>query len=219
MTRSCLVLCCTLAACSLYGNTPPPPTVCAGGDIPAAPQQRDPQTGSCEPVYQCCDDPCVPCGCGSDPQGLLPSCSGPCEGLTETTCLATAGCHAAYLDTLSPGSGSDVTAFWACWDIAPLTPQESSNCTALDALDCVQTDNCTSTYAVVGTADPTTSATFSTCNTEVTPPPPPACSTLTTAATCTARMDCEPIYDGSDCTCTPSTCTCQVETFDHCQAN
>src|SRR5580704_15055994 len=188
MTRSCLVLCCALAACSLYGNNTPPPTVCAGGDIPAQPQQdRDPQTGACEPVYQCCDDPCVPCGCGSDQQAVLPSCSGPCEGLTETTCLATAGCHAAYLDTLSPGSGADYTAFWACWDIAPLAPQESSSCTTLDALSCMQTDNCTSTYDVVGTADPTTDATFSTCNAEVTPPPPPACSTLTTAAACTAR--------------------------------
>ena len=45
----------------------------------------------------------------------------------------------------------------------------------------------------------------------------PACSTLTTESTCKARTDCDPIYDGSSCTCDLNGCRCQVETFTHCQ--
>ena len=45
----------------------------------------------------------------------------------------------------------------------------------------------------------------------------PACSTLTTEAACTARTDCDTIYDGMGCTCDHDGCTCTSETFDHCQ--
>jgi hypothetical protein len=46
----------------------------------------------------------------------------------------------------------------------------------------------------------------------------PACSTLATLSACTMRSDCEPIYDGYNCTCDPHGCTCQTETFSRCQA-
>ncbi len=45
----------------------------------------------------------------------------------------------------------------------------------------------------------------------------PACELVGDAATCNARPDCVPVYEGSDCICDPSGCTCQVHTFDHCQ--
>jgi hypothetical protein len=44
----------------------------------------------------------------------------------------------------------------------------------------------------------------------------PLCSTLTQAQ-CTARTDCNPIYNGSNCTCDSHGCTCQTETFVRCQ--
>ncbi|MDB4957607.1 MAG: hypothetical protein JWO36_5176 [Myxococcales bacterium] len=46
----------------------------------------------------------------------------------------------------------------------------------------------------------------------------PACSTLTTVAACSARGDCDPVYDGYNCTCDLSGCVCQTQTFAHCQA-
>jgi hypothetical protein len=211
MTRIAFVLLVGLAACS--GS----PMVCEG--TPATgpiDEERDPQTGTCSVAVDGCGcDPCAgacdPCANGQAAE--LPSCTGPCEGLGESACLATAGCHAAYLQA----QGGSAVPFWGCWDIAPLTPQESSSCSSLDALACMQQDNCTSTY--VSYDGPAPDPSFSTCNAETTPPPPAACSTLTTAAACTARTDCEPIYDGSDCTCTPNGCTCQVETFELCQPN
>ena len=47
--------------------------------------------------------------------------------------------------------------------------------------------------------------------------PTAACETLTAESTCIARTDCEPIYAGSNCTCGPNGCTCQVHTYDHCE--
>lgn len=46
--------------------------------------------------------------------------------------------------------------------------------------------------------------------------PPVACETLATEAACVMRSDCEPIYKGDNCTCTPSSCTCQILTYEHC---
>ena len=51
-------------------------------------------------------------------------------------------------------------------------------------------------------------------NTECTQP---LCTSLTTEAQCTARSDCNSIYNGSNCTCDSRGCTCQTETFAHCQ--
>ena len=45
----------------------------------------------------------------------------------------------------------------------------------------------------------------------------PLCSSLTTEAQCTARTDCNPIYNGTNCTCDSHGCTCQTETFARCQ--
>lgn len=46
----------------------------------------------------------------------------------------------------------------------------------------------------------------------------PACETLTTEQDCTSRNDCIPIYAGSDCTCTPSGCTCNTLSYERCES-
>ena len=43
------------------------------------------------------------------------------------------------------------------------------------------------------------------------------CASITDEKTCISRSDCEPIYDGMDCTCDPSGCTCATETFARCE--
>ena len=49
--------------------------------------------------------------------------------------------------------------------------------------------------------------------------PTTACETLTTETACTARTDCTTVYNGDDCTCTPSGgCTCEILTYDHCES-
>lgn len=47
---------------------------------------------------------------------------------------------------------------------------------------------------------------------------PTACSTLTTEQTCASRADCTPVYEGTDCTCYPTHCQCEVLTFERCEA-
>ena len=47
--------------------------------------------------------------------------------------------------------------------------------------------------------------------------PAAACADIATEAACKARTDCEPIYQGTNCTCTPVGCTCAVETYEMCQ--
>jgi hypothetical protein len=46
----------------------------------------------------------------------------------------------------------------------------------------------------------------------------PACSEIAAEATCIARADCLPIYQGEDCSCDQAgACTCAVWNYDHCQ--
>lgn len=44
------------------------------------------------------------------------------------------------------------------------------------------------------------------------------CAELPDEPTCKARPDCYPVYLGEDCTCDPTGCTCEVLTYDRCQA-
>jgi hypothetical protein len=112
-----------------------------GGGAPVI--QRDPNTGACVPQvqYTCgCGDPCSP-----PAEIITGTCSGPCEDLDESDCLMSSGCHAAYADELTPaGSGVTVQTFLSCWDITPLTPLEGGECSANDAYDCAQHDDCVS---------------------------------------------------------------------------
>jgi hypothetical protein len=141
--------------CNLYwgGHTSGDDTCVepAGGGLgpsdPAQPVQRDPNTGACVPVQ---NEGC-PCGeeCSPPAEIVTGSCSGPCEDLDETSCLATAGCHAAYTEDTDPTplGGSAGESFLACWDIEPLTPLEGGDCTQNDAYSCAQHDDCVSVLA------------------------------------------------------------------------
>jgi hypothetical protein len=45
-----------------------------------------------------------------------------------------------------------------------------------------------------------------------------ACEALASEDTCKARSDCTPVYDGQNCTCTLSGCSCEVLTYERCQS-
>ncbi len=185
------------------------------GTVAKEPAQsyRDPSTGQCQvisgsPQPYPCDPQCGPCIYNAGAAGeALPdwaSCSGPCSSLDEQQCLQSTTCHTAY----SGGPGPTPT-FLGCWDLPPTGAVTGGTCTGLDAQTCSEHPDCTS--LIVAQASPP----FQGCNAKV---PPPACSTLATEADCKARPDCDPIYIGMNCTCTPSGCTCATETYDHCQA-
>jgi hypothetical protein len=253
----------------------------AGAGI-ASQQLRDPQTGQCESIdygYPC-DSACGPCpGVAAAAAPAWAQCYGPCEALTETQCLATPSCHAAYQD-----DGTSLTPpFWGCWEMPPAGPIEGS-CANLDAATCSEHDDCVSIYR---TATNTTTTAFESCKAEpglscnavdcgagklcvVTPAAPSSascelaaaagsctgtiacqqmppscptdttpgiganacytgyciptdecaatpCASLTTEAACKARSDCDPIYQGTNCTCDNSGCTCQTETYLRCR--
>ncbi|MBL9014442.1 MAG: hypothetical protein JNL83_09705 [Myxococcales bacterium] len=49
--------------------------------------------------------------------------------------------------------------------------------------------------------------------------PTTSCEAITTEAACAARTDCTTVYNGDDCTCTPTGgCTCEILTYDHCES-
>nr|HEX4316503.1 hypothetical protein [Kofleriaceae bacterium] len=143
----------TLAGCDLYWNgggggggggddqcynDPPAGGGLSGGG--AAAFQLDPDTGACVQMqtYSC------PCGeaCAVPAQIITGECDGPCANLDENDCLATAGCHAAYVGAWTP-AGSTVNTFNACWDIQP-APVQDQSCSGLDAYSCSFADSCVS---------------------------------------------------------------------------
>src|SRR5512146_2834941 len=77
--------------------TDPPPRCLATGAAEIADiQYRNPANGQCQSFGQPCDN-----SCGLCPGVALPDwamCGGACDSLTETQCLATPSCHAAYQD-------------------------------------------------------------------------------------------------------------------------
>jgi len=46
----------------------------------------------------------------------------------------------------------------------------------------------------------------------------PACESLSSESACTARMDCSPVYTGTNCTCDANGCTCQSLSFARCES-
>src|SRR5262249_60769396 len=150
-----------------------------------------------------CDPRCSPCPPTAQPAVDWASCFGPCEGLAEAECVASTSCHAAYQDT-----GAANPTYWDCFELPP-SGAITGACTNLDAQSCSEHVDCVSVYAVNAGA-----TSFERCAAEAMPV---ACSTLTTEAACKARADCDPVYVGTNCTCDHSGCTCQTETFDHCQ--
>jgi hypothetical protein len=192
----------------LYTSDPKPPPCEVAAKEPAQ-QYRDPQTGQCESFGYPCDPVCGGvCAGGAAEQPDWASCYGPCEGLSEAQCLASPTCHAAYQDSPTPSP-----TYWDCFDLPPSGAIEGS-CTNLDAQTCSEHPDCTSLYTSPVNSGPNFVESFESCSPKVMQA---ACSTLTTEADCLARADCDTVYTGTDCTCDSHGCTCQTETFLHCQ--
>jgi hypothetical protein len=142
-----------------------------------------------------CDAECVPTGSG-DP--------GSCSG--DITCFAQP--PACPADTV-PGIA------WGCWT-GYCIPE--SACGPADPGSCEP-----AACDAVGPACPpgTVGGTRNGCWTGYCIPqtacPQAACEQLTTEGACSARPDCQAIYNGANCTCDPG-CTCEELTFDHCSS-
>lgn len=193
-----------------------------------------------------CNDPCNPCpatGATDIAQPDWAMCYGSCEGLDESTCKATSACRAVYAGDAfyqcwetapsGPVEGGDCTALGA------------QECSRHD--DCVAHHAAGSpigTFTSCGpegtTQDPGSCVGAVTCTTPEPACPPntiagrrngcwtgycipyaqcdqlPACSTLD-EMDCISRTDCSPTYEGMNCTCTMSGCTCQTLVFDACK--
>jgi hypothetical protein len=207
-----------LGGCGLYWNNGGgEDDVCNGGAAPPQPAQsyRDPQTGQCEAVPT---PDCGVCECAGVAEPANPgwaTCPSSCSGLGQIACEETGSCQAEFLDT------DGTTSFWGCFGLSQFGASTGA-CNTLDAYACSARGDCTATYRqlkdnIAGGA----TTEFESCGPVMLPPPPPpppACDTLTTEADCTARGDCDAIYDGYDCTCDPSGCTCQTETYARCQS-
>lgn len=212
--RRLVLLAVLLTGCDMYfsdGDDEPPCNYdVAGtkeGDLAPAQLLRDPSTGECVGWGNTgnCDDRCGPCPQADQAMPDWGSCYSECEAKSETECFAAAGCYAAYTDFPNQDRAAE---FRGCWQTAPSGPISTGSCTALDAQECSRHDNCTMHYAT---------GKFLACAAEITTTPP-ACSTLPDEAACAARSDCERIYKGEDCTCTPTSCDCKVLTYQRCEA-
>jgi len=185
-------------------------------DLAPAIQLRNPQNGLCTGFGQPypCDTSCGPCAEPANAQPDWGQCFGMCEQIVqsgansmaqEASCIAQAGCRAIYID---PGAINAPPKFADCWSIAPSGPVKGE-CAQLDAQQCSRHDDCAAVH------DDTNQ--FLRCVPEhVTTPV--ACDTLSTETQCTARTDCNPVYRGEDCTCTPDDCTCKILTYTRCQS-
>lgn len=194
-----------------------------------------------------CGDPCAPCpatGTTDIAQPDWAQCYSSCEGLGETTCLSTSGCRAAYAGSTfyqcwstapsGPVEGGDCTTFDAqecsrhddcVAHHAAGTPIGAfQSCAAEpgaqpDPGSCVGQITCTTATPACPTG--TIAGQRNGCWTGYCIPYAqcdqlPACGTLGEMS-CITRSDCSPTYDGVNCTCTGSACTCQSWVFDSCK--
>jgi hypothetical protein len=268
------------SGCGIYFGDDDDDTTCDYGTAgaPGYPAQelRDPNTGQCSYYgggYPC-DDYCAPCPATDIAEPDWGSCYSQCEGLTETACIQTAGCFAAYTDNPA-ADGPNV--FKGCWQTAPSGPIHGT-CTGNNAQECSRHDDCSAVYITnsdnanyplefeacvpedgsgcdcqVGyhceeacMGDPNTPTCTTTCVQDLTCAAvdcgpgytcaevcevdangvstchptcvvDQACEAVTTEQACKLRSDCTPVYDGQNCTCTLSGCSCQVLTYERCQ--
>lgn len=207
--RSLALVTVLLAGCNLFFDDDDNPPCLAqpntkGGAEGFAPQEllRNPDTGNCEGFGGgTCDDRCGPCPATDIAQPDWGSCFSQCEGLAETDCIKQAGCFAAYDELTNPTRSQ----FRGCWQTAPSGPVSTGTCSGLGAQECSRHDNCTAHY----------NPRFTFCADET---PQAACATLATENDCAARPDCQRIYKGDDCTCTPDGCKCNILTYQRCEA-
>jgi hypothetical protein len=202
--------------------------------------------GGCLPMGGGTPPPTPPGGGGSDgiAQPDWASCTNQCQDLDEATCKASDGCRAIYADACPPWADCFTLQYKACWPTAPTGgPIRGGDCSAItDAYECSRHDDCVANHASdwSGCMDPNTCAWtlggFLSCGPEATPPPPPpppapVCADITTEALCIDMADgcttnadgsvscgakCQPLYEGSDCSCNPMGCTCTIWTWVSC---
>ena len=222
------VLCLPAAGCQIYfggdddDDQPQPDAGCylpvARVPLPPDPPLRNPYTGGCE--YWGGGGG----GCGGD-DGFDPTrpskpdyglCYGTvCDGLDEETCASADACRGIYYD-FGNGQGE----FAACWPTAPSGPIAGGGCEGLDAYSCSLHNDCSAVHepGCFGGGDCIEPTEFRYCTPEAATPPPPACATLGEDG-CIMRSDCTPIYEGSDCSCDPSGCHCNTQTFIECSGD
>lgn len=110
----------------------------------AAEEFRDPNTGLCQPFGGgSCNDACGPCPGAAEALPDWGSCWSGCEGLEEDTCQLTAGCRAAYTNSLLDDGPPE---FRECWAVAQSGPVRGGTCDGLDAYACSQHDDCAAYY-------------------------------------------------------------------------
>jgi hypothetical protein len=122
-----------------------------GAEPAPLPGVRNPVTGQCEYHYGGggggggggCDSTCGTCEpVPAEPApGALPSwgyCDSECSYLDEGTCLATAGCRAAYMDDFG---------YFECWSVDMSGPVQGGQCAGLDAWECSRHDDCVAWHA------------------------------------------------------------------------
>jgi hypothetical protein len=204
--------------------------ICGAGGMDQVPPPallRDPQSGKCVDIG---GNPCLPAP-GTDPNGGVDApiafpdwgfCDSPCGALGEADCRASDACRAIYANGCPPNADCYQLEFAACWPTAPSGPIHGT-CEGLDAYTCSLHDDCTAEHESdwSGCMDPAscdwTVGQFLACHAEATPPPPPPeCATLGESA-CITRQDCTPLYEGVNCSCSPSGCGCQDWVFDSCE--
>jgi hypothetical protein len=112
---------------------------------------RNPDTGVCE-NWGGGGGGCYGALEGAQDVQALPdwaSCPGACEGLDESTCLATPGCRGSYFQEECPPDtdcdGPFGTRFQECWGTAPTGPVQGA-CEGLDAQECSRHDDCIAVY-------------------------------------------------------------------------
>ena len=139
------------ASCVLYAGDSGGGNGSGSGCTESSITMRDPDTGTCQAYYSEYGDcglvPGTSAGLASPPTMQLlpnwPACYTQCDNLDATTCEATSGCHAYFLD-------SDPAAFITCGSVGtsppPTTPPigSATDCVALDAFSCANADGCVS---------------------------------------------------------------------------
>jgi len=170
-------------------------------------------------------------GCYSTaPSG--PISTGTCANLDAQQCSRHDNCAMYYDAGFQEGNftrcAAEPTMGCATMDCAPNTHCEEQ------CRECGPTEDCSGTHVCASTCVPdgdvcaaaTCQAGYDcvpVCNgTTCTPScvPQTACAALSTESACAARGDCTTVYNGTDCTCYPGQgCTCEVLTYDHCEAH
>ena len=225
-TLLCLVLLAALPACSVFGFGDddgdddscvgaPEPTPGAGDGI-ALPTNgnglRDPQTGGCD-FFGGCGGP-VPETADRAPLDVPDwgVCGWPCEQVgSEDACRQSDACRAIYVASCAgSAAGCDDIAYASCWPTAPSGPVRGSECGGLDAQECSRHDDCVAVH-LRGSSGQILD--FLGCQNEIAPAP--ACGALSESE-CISRSDCAPVYQGSDCSCTPQGCHCNSQFFLSC---